>query len=121
MRSFGHNRPIRDDKGAIVGSTPSPVQVRTIEPLGPFFGTDKEKRLIVTLDAKDLIVMRPEKTQRAVSVKAADVYAWVLRTQANFIARAKAEARKVVKDARRDAARIRATDRAISRKAKQYK
>lgn len=83
MKTFGWNRPVRDPKGEVIGSNPSPVKVRTLEGLPHNYGPDKNKRLILTMHPGDLIGIRPERTGREVSISAVDVYSYVLRIQAN--------------------------------------
>lgn len=119
MRTFGHCRPVRNDKGWIISHKPSPVRAVTKDTLGTGYGTDSDKRLVVSLEAGDLIVIRPEKTTRTVSITVVDIYAHIIRCQSNLIALAKARARKVVKQTAREAARIKAADLRISRQAKE--
>jgi len=85
MRSFGHIRP--DGK-------PSPPKARTVSNLGHSFGGDHKARLIVSLEAGDLIVLRPERTGRSVSITASDLYAYLLRCKANLAHLEKARERK---------------------------
>lgn len=97
MKSFGHTRPVRDPAGIITGSKPSPVKARTLANLGPSFGADRKHRLIVTLDAGDVVTLRPEKTARSVSITATDLYRHMLRCLANSATLAKARERKARK------------------------
>lgn len=97
MRSFGHLRPVRDDNGQVNGSKPSPPRAITIKALGGAFGCDSDKRLIVTLDTEDLITLRPERTQRPVSIAAADVYRFALMCKANLAHLERARAKKAAK------------------------
>lgn len=94
MKSFGHQRPVRNDDGEIVGSKLSPVKARTLEALGHNYGSDHDKRLIVSLDAADLITLRPERTARPVSITARDLYAHLLRLEAGRLTLAKAREAK---------------------------
>jgi hypothetical protein len=94
-RFFGHLRP--DGNG---GFKPSPVQGITREQLGSGFGADRKHRLIVSLEAGDLLVFRPERTSRPVTAKAADVYRWILLCRANSAQLERARARKAAKAAR---------------------
>jgi len=83
MKTFGHMRPVRDAAtGEITGSKVSPAKARTVKTLGAGYGPDADKRLVVSLEAQDLIVLRPEKTHRAVNITAKDLYAHLLRLQA---------------------------------------
>lgn len=97
MRSFGHSRPVRDENGKQIDSKPSPVRAVTVNPLGGLFGVDKERRLIVTLAAKDLITLKPHGTRREVSVSANDVYRFALQCVANKEWSARALERKAKK------------------------
>lgn len=81
MRPFGHTRPVRDGDGAVIGAVPSPVQARTLDGLSPVYGPDRRKRLVVALEAGDVITIRPERTRRKVSILAVDLYAYLLRLQ----------------------------------------
>jgi hypothetical protein len=85
MRTFGHTRPIRDGDGNITGQKYSPVRVRTIDPLGGLFGSDKRRRLIVELAEGDTIRMKPEGTRRWVSLEAKHVYQHALISIANKV------------------------------------
>lgn len=92
MKSFGHLRREHDEKGELVRVVDSPVRARTARPLTGGYGPDNDKRLVVTLAAGDVISIRPEKTQRAVSVLATDLYGELLRRQARHKAAVKANA-----------------------------
>jgi len=108
MKSFNHQRPIRNNSGEIVGQKPAPVSRKTAEPLGGQFGRDKRKRLVVTLCAGDVIEVRPERTQRTLSITAADLYSTLLRCAASraLLERARqAKERKKETRARRQIAR----------------
>lgn len=107
MKSFNHTRPVRDEAGEIVSQKSAPCSRVTFAPLGGQFGSDKRKRLVVTLIAGDVIQMRPEKTRRVVSMLAVDVYRIMLRNEANKATLEKARATKIRKQERRESARIR--------------
>lgn len=94
MRQFGHRRPKRNAAGDIIGDQYSPVCAVTREPLGGAFGPDKKCRLHASLQAGDLIVLRPVGTRRPVWAEAKDVYRWLLTCQANRIREARRQARK---------------------------
>lgn len=97
MKTFGHMRPVRDKDGQIIDSKPSPVKVRTLDGLSGNFGSDRNKRLVFTMKAGDLIEIRPERTARAVNIKAQDLYGYCLRCAANLETLAKARERKAKK------------------------
>ena len=94
IKSFNHTRPVRDDSGEIVGSQPSPVRARTQDGLPHNYGLDRDRRLIVSLEAGDLIRVKPERTSRALCITAVDLYAYLVRMQANCATLAKARAKK---------------------------
>ena len=86
MRTFGHQRPVRDDQKRIVEMIPSPVSAITRDELGGMFGRDKRRRVIFTLEKNDLVAMRPAGTTRTLRVPAREVYRWALQCAAlNFI------------------------------------
>jgi hypothetical protein len=97
MKSFGHMRPIRNDDGQITGSKLSPVKARTLDTLGRAYGIDHDKRLVVSLEAQDIIALRPERTTRTLRIAAKDLYAHILRIEANAGQLAKARAKKEAK------------------------
>lgn len=115
MKFFGHMRPTRDGDGNITGEQSSPVKARTIDPLGGNYGPDRAKRLIVTLAAGDVINVRPERTQRAESITAKDLYAYLLRVKAQKGLMEKARAAKVRKQERLSRERIARADRRMTR------
>jgi hypothetical protein len=90
MKSFGHQRHEHDDAGNVVRLLDSPARARTVNPLGRGYGPDSDKRLVVTLAGCDVIVIRPERTRRGVSILARDLYAELLRRQARSEAAVKA-------------------------------
>jgi len=94
MKSFGHRKPVRDGDGNITGSKDAPVKARTLEPLGPAFGADRKKRLVVTLEANDQIVIRLERTARKFQADARDVLRWLMRCDSNLRHLEKARAAK---------------------------
>ena len=113
MREFGHKRPVRGPEGEIVDMIESPVAALTREALGGQFGSDKRRKLIVTLEAGDLIVIRPQGTRRAEKMSAVDVYRYMIRCKANLISLTKARERKERKSVRLAAARIARADKRI--------
>ena len=74
MRTFGHQRPIRDAAGVVTSHAPSPVCAVTRDELGGAFGRDKRRRVVFTLAAGDVIQMRPSGTTRTITIPAKDVY-----------------------------------------------
>jgi len=94
LRTFGHKKPVRDEAGEIVGSKDAPVRVRTVDTLGGAFGPDRDKRLVVSLEDRDQIVMRPERTGRKLQASAVDVYRWLIGCEANRKVLERARAKK---------------------------
>ena len=105
MRTFGHQRPVRDEQGTIVETIPSPVCAITRDELGGQFGRDRKRRVIFTLEAADVVAMRPAGTTRTLRVQARDVYRWALQAAALNFARKVREYKKTMplKTARRRA------------------
>ena len=105
MRSFGHQRPVRDDQQHIVEMLPSPVCAITQDELGGQFGRDKRRRVIFTLEKNDLVAMRPAGTTRTLRVPARDVYRWALQCAALAFTRKVREYKKTMtlKQARQQA------------------
>jgi hypothetical protein len=52
---------------------------KTFDPLGGSFGSDRQRRLIVSLDIGDVITLRPEGTDRVETLRAVDVYRWAIQ------------------------------------------
>jgi hypothetical protein len=85
VKSFGHKRPVRDELGEITGMMDCPAVARTVDVCGAHFGPDSERRLIVSLEAGDLVCVRPERTKRVYRVVAKDLFFWLLRAEANRV------------------------------------
>jgi hypothetical protein len=111
MRTFGHQRPLRDGQGTIVEFIPSPVCAITRNELGGQFGRDRKRRVIFTLEAADVVAMRPAGTTRTLRVEARDMMPgrgsarWALQTAALNLARKVREYKKTMtlKEARKRA------------------
>jgi hypothetical protein len=97
MRKFGHVRIDRDETGAAVGQKLSPARAKTVGTLGRNYGPDRDRRLVVSLDAGDVVSVRPERTARALTITAQDLYAYLLRCQANRAVLEKARTSKARK------------------------
>jgi hypothetical protein len=113
VKNFGHKRPVRDEAGKIVDFKSSPAQAITLEALGGAFGPDRKHRLIVTLAEGDLIILRPARTTRPISVAAKDVYRFALLCRANLANLEKARAAKARKAERLAAARVARAERRL--------
>lgn len=119
MREFGHKRPLRaPSTGEVLDMIESPVAAITREALGGQFGSDKRRKLIVTLEAGDLIVVRPQGTRRPEKMSAVDVYRYMIRCKSNLIALTKARDKKARKAERLAAARIARADKRITESAR---
>lgn len=115
MKTFGWTRPVRDPDGSVVGSKPSPVKVRTLNPLGHAFGGDHDKRLVVTAHPMDLIGIRPERTARELTIAARDLYRYLLQCAANMANLERARARKAAKAERLARERNRRAEKRLTR------
>lgn len=121
MNTFGQPIPVRDDAGNIIGVRPSEASRRTKNGLSGSYGPDRDKRLIVSLRDGDIIAIRPERTRREVTVTAHDLYATMLRWQANRVNLEKARERKERASIRREALAIKRTEDRIRREARKEK
>lgn len=65
------------------------------------FGCDKDRRLVVGLEAGDLLTLRPQGTRQQVSVEIMKVYEWVLHCRAVSTHMAKLREKKAAKNAAR--------------------
>lgn len=97
MKLFGHLRRHCDEAGNLIELFPSPARAITRDSLPAGFGSDRGRRLIVSLEAGDLIVIRPAGTRRRYSAPAVNVLAWMLRTAANSATLERARNRKAAK------------------------
>lgn len=100
MKQFGHQRPERNEAGEIVGFKPSPARAITFAGLSCFHGPDRGRKLVVSLEPGDLITIRPAGTRRTHQISAFDVYAFMLRSEANRLTLERARARKAKRAAR---------------------
>ena len=96
MRQFGHQRPVRDGTGHILKMVDSPVSAVTRDELGGSFGKDKHKKVIFTMGAGDVILMRPVGTSRTIRVEAKTVYRYALQCAALSMSRKVKEYKKVM-------------------------
>ena len=113
MKSFGHTRPVRNPAGEIIETKPSPARAVTRDSLDGSFGADRGRKLIVSLEAGDIIAIRPARTQRTFQAKAADVFRWLIQCRANVARLEKARAAKERKAERRASERVTRADRKL--------
>jgi hypothetical protein len=97
MHYFDHKRPVRDKDGQIVTLKEGPAVRKTRGTLPAYFGIDRNKHLIVSLEAGDLICLRIAGTQRVKKISAFDVYHYVIRKESLAIQLEKAREKKTKK------------------------
>lgn len=103
MKTFSHKRPVRDVDGQVIGMKPASAVRVTRAQLGGEFGTDSERRLVVSLVDGDLIEFRPERTRQVKRMAATDLYRCVLRCEVNRVLLERAsDAKRRKADARAD-------------------
>lgn len=115
MKTFRHTRPVRDTQGGIIGEKLAPIFRVTVDPIGSCGGRDKRRRLVVGLEAGDVISFRPEGTRQKVTAKALDLYLQILRWRAGAAQLERARARKARKQAQRERQALRRADRRLGR------
>lgn len=113
MKTFNHTRPMRDAEGNEVSRRAAPVWRMTVGELGGTFLRDKRRRLVVGLEAGDVISFRPEGTRQRVTVEAHRLYAEVLRWRAGREQLERARERKAQLAARRESRRLAAAERRL--------
>lgn len=111
MRKFDNKRLTKKDGIDVL--VPSPVRAVTVGELGGGFGSDKHRRLILSCEAGDVVVIRPQGTQRPLSMTAVDIYRSMLRNEANKVVLEKARLRKARKIEQRINAKIARADRKL--------
>ena len=118
MNRFGQPVPVKNAAGEIIGERIPEVSRVTKNVLPKCHGSDKDRPLVVTLRAGDIIAFRPQGTRREVTATAHDLYIAVLRWQVNRLNLVKAtEAKKKLAE-RRITARIANADRRLRAKLK---
>lgn len=115
MKTFTHQRPIRDDLGIITGYRPAPAFRVTDAPLGGSFCKDRARRLVVGLEAGDVISFRPEGTRQRITAPAAELYRAALQWIANRATLERARERKTALAARRLRRNLLAAERRLTR------
>ncbi len=115
MKTFGHLRHTRNASGEIIASKLSPARAKTIGELGGNYGPDRGRQLVVSLDAGDLVTVRPAGTTRSLSMLAVDLYALLLRYEAGRGHLAKARAAKEKRAVRLAQRRQEAAERRLTR------
>lgn len=113
MRTFGHKRPVRDTSGEITAMADCPGRAVTKDVCGAAFGTDKDRRLIVSLEEGDLVCIRLSQTRRVHKIAAKDLFHYVLRCEANRVNLERARDRKAKKAERLARARQERAERRL--------
>lgn len=120
MRKFSNQRLTKKD--GMETLVPSPVRAITGGVLGGAFGPDRGRKLVLSCEAGDVVVLRPHGTQRPLSMTAVDLYRYMLRNEANKIVLEKARATKQRKIDQRLNSKIAREDAKLRREAKaEYK
>lgn len=101
MKQFGHQRPMRNGSGEIESMVDSPARAVTRNALGGRFLADSKRRLIVSLEAGDLVCLRPTGTRRLYRIEAKDLFFHLMRCEANRVTLEKARDKKSKKAERR--------------------
>lgn len=97
MKEFGHKRPRRNAAGEIIDLIDCPAKAVTRNPCGFGFGPDSKRKLVVSLEAGDLVVVRPLRTARVYRIEARDLFHVLLRAEANRLNLERARDRKARK------------------------
>ena len=95
-----------------------PVKRLSVEGLGANYGLDRNKQLVVTIQAGatgTLISLRPLRTRRALSILATDLYAHLMRCAANRNTLERARKRKEAKQRAREKAAIKRAEKRLLR------
>lgn len=100
MKEFGHKRPRRNNQGEIIDLIDCPACAVTRNPCGFGFGPDSKRKLVVSLEAGDLVVLRPQRTARPYRIEARDLFRYLLHLEANRLNLERARDRKAKKAAR---------------------
>jgi len=115
MKSFSHKRPIRDDAGMKIGERPGPAFRVTDKELGGSFGCHRECRLVVGLEAGDILSFRPAGTRQRVTAAAVDLYRSVLQWNVDRRHLEKARKKKESKQRLREQRRLKYAESKLTR------
>lgn len=115
VKTFAHQRPVRDGSGELTGYRPGPVFRVTDSALGGCFCRDRARRLVVGLEAGDIISFRPEGTRQRITAPAAELYRAALQWLANRATLERARGRKAMLAARRLRRNLAAAERRLTR------
>lgn len=109
MTPFGKITVHEDDLSVHVDK----VRRITVAGLDGSFGTDRDKRLVVSLLKGDLIEVRPERTQRAETIRASDLFRILIQRRVALGNLERARVRKEAKARRREAQSIRRAEKRL--------
>jgi hypothetical protein len=90
-----------------------PVRRKTRGSLGHGHGPDTGRQLVVSLEAGDVITIRPLGTQRTETVSIHDIYHWSIRSRCQRAVLEKARSKKAALKIKREAAELKARIRKI--------
>ena len=99
--------------------TTSKVKRLTVSKLDGSFGPDRNKRVVLTFipgdgdKVPDVLTLRPLRTRRAETIAVLDVYRYAMRCRVNLAILDKARSTKAAKSLKREARRIKATERRL--------
>jgi len=111
--------PVRDALGQPVTRLANAVVKRvTRSELDGSFGRDRGRKLVVSLEAGDRLVLRPAGTRQAVDAPMADIYRWMIWRRASRAQLEKARERKLVRQRQREARRLDAAERRLRQSAR---
>lgn len=85
------------------------------------YGPDRDKRLVVSIvpgpDGRDILELRPQRTQRVKRAALSDIYNWLIKCEANAAIGVKLAAAKAKKAERRAARKWKAEIRKANKEA----
>ena len=117
MRTFDNKRLV--EKDGVETLVPSPVRAVTVGELDGSFGPDRGRRLVCSFESGDVVVIRPQGTQRPLSMRAVDLYRYFIRNEANKVVLEKARIRKQRLAEQRINARIARADAKLRRQSRE--
>lgn len=119
MNTIG-SRVLRDKEGNFIGTEPAVVERVSKNTLDGTHGSDKYKRLVVSLKPGDLVTLRVERSRsdRELSVTVFDLWSILVRRKADKLWALKMLERKAKKKASREARQVADADRRLRRQLK---
>lgn len=83
------------------------------------FGRDRGRKLVVSMEAGDRLVLRPSGTRQAVDAPLADIYRWMVWRRAARMQLEKARERKAIRQRQRESRRLDAAERRLRKSARE--